>query len=265
MKQSISQKLIERYPNLGKIIGEDAKRASLILIGSLVAGLCFTIYNGVLAVVYKSSWNIVLGGYYFLLFVARIIVLFGFAGTRKNNGNAERRGAFTYLFGGCVLFILHTPLVILVTLLDTYSFHYAGVLAYFYALYAFYKIIAAIVNVIKTRKRKLGLVVQTMRNLNFADAMVSILALQTALISAYGEGGMPKANVATGGAICGIVLIGSVYMIVRAIVELVRLRRSAGGINKDTNCRRYDKEKSPENISENESERRACENKENEK
>ena len=46
----------------------------------------------------------------------------------------------------------------------------------------------AIYNMVKVTKRK-GLVTKAVRHINLASAMVSILALQTALFDAFGEGG----------------------------------------------------------------------------
>lgn len=220
-------RLTEKYPNLARVLGDYGNRAAIMLALSLAVNALFVVYNGVLAVVYKASWNIVLGGYYMMLLVSKIGLLFGFGKTKRKSGNAELHGALTYLTGGLVLFILHVPLVILVTLLKDNSFHYAGILVYVYAAYAFYKIIAAIVNFVKSYKRKYGLVLQAMRNINLADALVSVLALQTALISAFGD--LPNANTVTGGIICGLVLIGSILMIIRASAELVRIRRNSSG------------------------------------
>lgn len=220
-------RLAQKYPNLARVLGNKGNRTAILLALSLCVNLLFVIYNGVLAVVYKASWNIVLGGYYMMLLISRIGLLFGFGNTKRKKENAEYHGALTYLTGGIVLFILHTPLVILVTLLKDNSFHYAGVLVYVYAAYAFYKIISAIVNLVKSYKRKYGLELQAMRNINLADALVSILALQTALVSSFGE--LPHANVITGSIICGIVMLGSIFMVIRASVVLVRIRRNSSG------------------------------------
>ena len=223
----ITDKLANKYPNLARVLGDDGNRTAILLVLSLVANLLFVIYNGVLAVVYKASWNIVLGGYYMMLLLSRIGLLFGFGNTKRKEENAEYHGALTYLTGGIVLFILHTPLVILVTLLKDNSFHYAGLLVYVYAVYAFYKIISAIVNLVKSYRRKYGLELQAMRNINLADALVSILALQTAMLSSFGD--LPYANIITGSVICGIVMIGSIFMIIRASVTLTRIRRNSNG------------------------------------
>lgn len=226
MKTRLIDKLYAKYPDFAQVMGDRGKRAVAFLLISLVITLLFAIYNAVLAIVYKAAWNIVLGGYYTVLLASKIGVLFGFGSIKRYEDNAELHGAVTYLISGIVLLILHTPLVFLVDLIKINAFHYAGVLIYAYAFYAFYKIIAAIVNCVKTAKHKLGLVMQSVRNINLADAMVSVLALQTALISTFDKGtDFAYANVITGGVICAIVMLCSIYMIVRASILLAKIRR----------------------------------------
>ncbi len=229
MIDAFIERLSRKYPNLARVLKDSGNRAALFLAISLAATLLFAVYNGVLAIVYKSTWNIALGGYYTLLLASKIGLLLGFGNAKRREENAELHGALTYLISGAALFLLHTPLVILVIETRGNAFRYAGVLIYFYAAYAFYKIIAAVVNLVRSYKHRSGLVTQAIRNINLADAMVSVLALQTALISTFGGEGMPHANIATGGVICGIVMLGSIFMCIRASVLLVRIRREKSG------------------------------------
>lgn len=229
MKRAFADKLAQRFPNLARVLNDNGSRAAALLAISLAATLLFAVYNAMLAVVYKSSWNITLGGYYTLLLVSKIGLLLGFGNAKRREENARLHGALTYLISGLVLFLLHTPLVILVMETRNNAFHYAGALVYGYAAYAFYKVIAATVNLVRSYKHRSGLVMQAIRNINLADAMVSLLALQTALISTFGNGSLPNANIITGGIICGIVMLGSIFMIIRASVLLYGIRRNSSG------------------------------------
>jgi len=213
--RGIIEKLSEKYPNCARILKNGGDRAVLFTAVSMAVGLLFCIYNAVLA------------GYYFLLVLVKTGILFGFRRTRKGD-DPVRDDIVAYLVAGLTMLVMHIAVVSLVIRLNEWeSFHYAGVIIYGYALYAFVKIIAAIVNLVKTRKRKLSLVTQAIRNINLADAAISILALQTAMLSEFGSFG--NANRITGGAICAIIMLMSVYMIIRASVLLTKYRRIESG------------------------------------
>jgi len=213
--RGIIEKLSEKYPNCARILKNGGDRAVLFTAVSMAVGLLFCIYNAVLA------------GYYFLLVLVKTGILFGFRRTRKGD-DPVRDDIVAYLVAGLTMLVMHIAVVSLVIRLNEgESFHYAGVIIYGYALYAFVKIIAAIVNLVKTRKRKLSLVTQAIRNINLADAAISILALQTAMLSEFGSFG--NANRITGGAICAIIMLMSVYMIIRASVLLTKYRRIESG------------------------------------
>ncbi len=225
--RGIIEKLSEKYPNCARILKNGGDRAVLFTAVSMAVGLLFCIYNAVLAVVYGIAWNAVLAGYYFLLVLVKTGILFGFRRTCKGD-DPVRDDIVAYLVAGLTMLVMHIAVVSLVIRLNEgESFHYAGVIIYGYALYAFVKIIAAIVNLVKTRKRKLSLVTQAIRNINLADAAISILALQTAMLSEFGSFG--NANRITGGAICAIIMLMSVYMIIRASVLLTKYRRIESG------------------------------------
>ena len=219
--------LSEKYPNLMRILRSGGDRAVLFMALSMLIGLLFCVYNSVLAGVYHAIWNAVLAGYYFLLLQVKVAILFGVRRTKKSD-DPVKDDIVAYLVSGIMMFIMHTAVVFLVINVNRgESFKYDGLIIYGYALYAFCKIIAAIVNLVKTKKQKLSLVVQSVRNINIADALISILALQTAMLSTFGELG--NANIITGSVICGIVMLGSIYMIIRAIILLKRLRRDGSG------------------------------------
>ena len=68
------------------------------------------------------------------------------------------------------------------------GFTYPGYIIYLSALYTFYTMITAVVNVVKFRK--LGSpILSAAKILNFISAMMSILGLQTAMISRFSENG----------------------------------------------------------------------------
>lgn len=91
------------------------------------------------------------------------------------------------------------------------------------AVYVFYAITVAIINIVKTRRSKSPLIAAA-RAINLVAAMVSILSLETAMLSRFGGDDDPlfrkTMNGATGGGVCTAVIAMAVYMICHANREL---------------------------------------------
>ena len=105
------------------------------------------------------------------------------------------------------------------------TFEHAGLMIYASATYTFYKITVAIINIVKAKKQT-DMTVQAIRNINMADALVSMLALQTSLLHAFSdengnEIGFDKTlNGVTGLVVCALVLALGIYMIINAQKKL---------------------------------------------
>ena len=97
-----------------------------------------------------------------------------------------------------------------------------------YKRQAFYSVITAVRNVVKFRKQN-SPVLSAAKGINLASALVSMLALETAMLSQFGSEESPVfrrvMNSATGGAVCCVVLGMAVYMMVRATQNLKRLEQ----------------------------------------
>jgi uncharacterized protein (DUF2062 family) len=86
------------------------------------------------------------------------------------------------------------------------------------ALYAFYAMITAIINVVKFRKLGSPILSAAMI-VNLTAAMVSMLSLETAMLSEFGSEDARLRLWMTGisgGVVCTVVLALAVYMLVRA-------------------------------------------------
>ena len=93
-----------------------------------------------------------------------------------------------------------------------------------FAAYAFYKITMAIYNVIKTRKMD-DMTLRALRCIGLADAMVSILALQTTLLYAFSTGNNGVANALTGGVVCAFTVVIGAYMLICANRKKEKLQK----------------------------------------
>ena len=84
------------------------------------------------------------------------------------------------------IFILPPVPVVVIAVRQNKGFEYSGLLIYTMALYAFYSIITAVINVVKFRKYG-NLIMSAAKVINLTAALVSMLSLETAMIAQFGS------------------------------------------------------------------------------
>ena len=171
-----------------------------LALASLTFNIAFAIYHLVLGLVTGSWWMLTLGSYYLVLSIVRFVVL-----------RSKDKERFITKLTGWMLIILSIPLVgtvILSVIRDRgHELHMIVMIAM--AAYAFTKITLATIKLIKSR-RSTPVTLITLRNISFADAVVSIFALQRSMLVSFK--GMSEAeivimNAALGSAVCVIVVL----------------------------------------------------------
>ena len=137
-------------------------------LASLLFNISFATYHLVMGLVTRSWWLLTLGSYYLVFSIVRFVVLCSKSGEH-----------FIAKFTGWMLILLSIPLagtVILSVVRDRgYERHMIVMIAM--AAYAFTKITLATIKLIKARCSTSATLI-TLRNISFADAFVSIFALQ---------------------------------------------------------------------------------------
>ena len=128
-----------------------------------------------------------------------------------------------YVFGSVVILVIS----------QNRGFHYGGYLIYIMAMYAFYVTIMAVVNLVRYRKYR-SPVISASRAVNLAAALVSMLSLETAMLTQFDTGSnMPYFRQimvgTTGGAVCFIVVVMGIYMSVHAAKQLKIENRNLKG------------------------------------
>ena len=118
---------------------------------------------------------------------------------------------------GILLLALNFALtgVILLTIAQDTAKRYSEVVVISIATYTFYKIIMAVVNMVKVRKTRSPVLI-TIRNIGVADALVSVLTLQATMLASFqGKGGLDanRMNAITGMVVCVLILALGVSMI----------------------------------------------------
>lgn len=199
---------------LGILLRQDPDfRAGALLFLSICWNVICALVKLVSGIVLRSEWLLYLGGYYLLLAGLRLLVA---RPTIRGADAAE--GWRRYRTCGATLLVMNIVLGGMVARLLTRrgTFHYPGPLVYLMAAYAFGALISAGVKLAVTHRRADPLR-SAARAISMTAAMVSMLALETALIERFGDDiFFQRVMVAvTGGAVCLIELWMALYMIHR--------------------------------------------------
>ncbi|MDO4331174.1 MAG: hypothetical protein Q4C58_00610 [Eubacteriales bacterium] len=183
---------------------------------SLGINLLFVAVKLFYGVYYRSVWFATLAVYYIMLAVMRFLLLrhVNRSGIGKDFVSELRR----YRMCGIILLLMNVALlgVVVLVVLDNEGFYYAGYLIYVVAMYAFYNIITAVVEIVKYRRFR-SPVMSAAKVIKLAAALVSMLSLETAMLAQFGEENSAQFRMVmtglTGGCVCLIVLVAAVIMI----------------------------------------------------
>ncbi len=188
------KELVKRWRFTARYLSDYDFRTIVNAVTALTFNGAYFIFLGVMGVLFRSVWYGGLALYYIVLTFAQGGVLFGaYRDNKKYRHNYQKlmeRRIRSYTNSGWALVAVAQVVAASLTQLvwSGWSFHYADLMIFAFAAFAFVKIGMAIYNLFKVTKRK-GVVTKAVRHINLASAMVSILALQTALFDAFGEGG----------------------------------------------------------------------------
>lgn len=205
-------------------------RVQISLYGSLFVNVAYALFQLGLGFWHASVWFYALAGYYALLAVMRFVLV---KETRKRKSG---QNLFTehllYRFCGVLLLIMNLALSVIVTyiVLLNRGFTHHPITTIAMAAYTFGTLAKAIVNVVKYRKYSRP-VYSASKAVSLAAASVSVLTLETAMLTAFGaENSAEFRQVmtgATGVAVCAFVLVLAIFMIVRSTKEINRIKRSS--------------------------------------
>ncbi len=229
--QRIKNKL-EKSPFLANFTQDYGFRTFVFFVVSFVINVAYAVMNAVTGVRYRSIWFGSIAVYYIVLSLQRIFVLlFNQRVNKKAEGDEERlfrEKLKIYLANGIFLLVLESALTLAIIQMCTSEkpVRTGEIMAIASAAYAFYKMTLAIINLVKARKRQDPVLV-TMRNIGFVDAIVSMLALTTTLISTFGEVNEMRTMLVAVSVGASILTIGlGLYMVVHATVKLKEQKKS---------------------------------------
>jgi len=190
--------------------------------------LAYSAFNAVLGIAYSSIWYGALAAYHIVIALVRGRTVFSHVSTARALGEGtELTRVKNYRNTGVFMLILNIALssAIAQMIFDNRFFDYPDFTVYAYAAYAFYKIVMAVINIIKSRRGD-ELTVHAIRDINLIDALVSMLALQTALLHTFSGDGVDVSvfNTLTGSAVSIAAIALSVFMIAKGNARIERIK-----------------------------------------
>lgn len=211
IKSSRIMKRISSVEIMNRYLADMAFRGNLSIYQGMTVNFLYTIFRAVTGIRYASAWFISMAVYYLILGIIRAYLIVCYKERHVKDENICYRNMAWFLF------LLNVPMggMIILMIRTNSGFSYPGYVIYLSALYTFYTLIIAVRNLVKFR-RVGSPILSAAKVLNLIAAMMSILGLQTAMISQFsmnGEGYRKMMNTITGGFVYGIVLAIAIYML----------------------------------------------------
>ena len=196
-------------------------------LGALV-NVAWAVANLAGGVMGESAWFVTLGVYYLLLALMRALLTRRAQRANRGADPLERvhrtcrscgilLGLAAWSFAGTAVLVHHR----------LGGFAYPDSTIYAVALFAFYSLIVSVVNFVKLRAHD-NPAYTAITTVNLATALVSLFALEVAMLSTFGgsedESFAPLMISATGAVVCAALVGLSVWLIARSIRSLRALR-----------------------------------------
>lgn len=224
---------IHRVPVAHRYVTDVSFKLHVSLYLSLGLNLLYAGMKLVYGVRFRSVWFGTLAVYYMTLALMRFLLLWQVNHTGFDGETASQLRR--YRLCGWILLLMNIALsgVVVLMVRREEGFAYPGYLIYVMAMYAFYNIITAVRDVVKYRKFQSPLM-SAGKAIKLAAALVSMLSLETAMLTQFDNGENPAAfrrvmTGTTGGCVCLGVLAMAVYMIATATGRLRRMEYQKGG------------------------------------
>ena len=198
-----------------RYLSDMAFRGSTGIYQGMAVNFLYALFRVIAGIRYASVWFVSMAAYYLVLGALRSCLVFSYRHRKKYGLSYEYR---CYHRTAWLLFLLNIPMggMIILMIRTNAGYIYPGYVIYLSALYTFYTMILSVINLVKFRK--IGSpILSAAKVLNLVASMMSILGLQTAMISQFSEGDTNfrrLMNTITGSVVYGSVIIIAVYMLI---------------------------------------------------
>ena len=203
-------------------------RVNVSLYGSLAWNALYGLFQLWLGFYHHTFWFYSLGAYYICLGVMRFFLLLH---TRKYApGEKMQTELVKYRACGCVFLLMNLALALIIFFMVYWNrtFEHHMITAIAMAAYTFTAFTVAIVNVVKYRKYN-SPVFSASKAISLAAALVSMLTLESTMLTTFGDGTMTVVAQkwmlgATGGVISVLIVATAIYMIMVGTKKLKELK-----------------------------------------
>ena len=203
-------------------------RVNVSLYGSFFWNIAYALFQLWLGFYHHTFWFYSLGAYYICLAVMRFFLLLH---TRRYApGEKMREELIKYRACGAVFLLMNLALALIVFFMVYWNrtFEHHMITAIAMAAYTFTAFTVAIVNVVKYRKYN-SPVFSASKAISLAAALVSMLTLESTMLTTFGDGTMTATTQkwmlgATGGAISVLIVATAIYMIVVGTKKLKQFK-----------------------------------------
>jgi len=211
-----------------RLQGDARLRVHISLYGALAWNVLYGVFQLGLGYYHSTFWFYSLGVYYICLAVIRFVLLLH---TRKYApGEKMRSELVKYRACGWMFLFINLSLAVIVTFMIYWNrtFEHHMITAIAMAAYTFTAFTVAIVNVVKYRKYN-SPVFSASKAINLAAALVSMLTLESTMLTTFGDGTMTAEGqkwmlAATGGVISVLIVATAIYMIASGTKKLNALK-----------------------------------------
>lgn len=201
-------------------------RARVSLNVGWLVNLGYSAFKLVLGIVYGSMWFLAEAEYYILLTLLRFWLI------KSDKRHAGNSAYMWKCFNRCGwwLLLLNFLMTCIITqvVFRNEVYDYPGLVIYASAAYTFYRLIMSIVQIVRYHSAR-NPVLSASKRLNLSASLMSLFALQTAMLTEFGgmEGiGNRAANGATGAAVSAAVICIAVMMIIKSRKQLTILKQN---------------------------------------
>lgn len=214
------KKQFSEHPYGNKYLTDVGYKVRVSLYISLTVNLAYSVFKLISGVVYSSFWWGAIAVYYIILSVIRFFIL---RYMRSNNQDIRKEWK-QYRVCGILMVLLNLSLsgIVFQMVWQNRCYSYPEILVIASAAYTFYTVTVSVIDMVKYRKYN-SPVMSAAKTIRFAAALVALLNLETAMLSAFGSEDAVFTRImtaCTGAAVCIAVLAMSVFMIVKSFKSL---------------------------------------------
>lgn len=148
--------------------------------------LVFAVYNISVGIYHGLAWNTSMFAYYVCLSLIRFMIVINMQ--RKINSCVTTSENMVYFASNLLLFILNVLAIVPIVLMCMFrkNVNVSTITAITIATYTCYKVVVSIMKISKINKRD-SMILVASDNVDFVDAIMSILTLQNTLILTFGS------------------------------------------------------------------------------